>query len=290
MLNSDLALEAKEMYEEDAGEVTEIDGVKAIVTKDGDITVTKVEILNENGEKTLGKAKGTYITIEFENFDLKNISCCVKKQILSLVKNEKRLAVAGLGNALITPDAIGPITVDNLIVTRHILKYHKGKFDDLFGSVSAIKTDVMSKTGAESLDIIKGFVNETSCDLLIAVDALKAREIKRLAKTIQITDTGICPGSGVGNHRKEISKNTLSIPVIAIGVPMVVDTKTVVYDFLPEENKNQLFEKIKDKITPMIVAPKEADELVRKLGITVAYGINLAFHNMDFEDIQGYTE
>ena len=290
MLNSDLALEAKEMYEEDAGEVTEIEGVKATVTKDGDVTVTKVEILNENGEKALGKAKGTYITIEFESFDLRNISNCVKNQILSLVKNQKQLAVAGLGNALITPDAIGPIAVDNLIVTRHILKYHKGKFEDLFGSVSSIKTDVMAKTGAESFDIIKGFVNETNSNLLIAVDALKAREIKRLAKTIQITDTGICPGSGVGNHRKEISEKTLSVPVIAIGVPMVVDTKTVVYDFLPEENKKEIFEKIQDKIVPMIVAPKEADELVQKLGKAVAYGINLAFHNMDFEDIQGYMQ
>ena len=290
MLNSDLALEAKEMYEENAGRITEINGVKATVTRKNDIVVTKVEILNENGENILDKPRGTYITIEFDNFDLKNISCCIKEQILSLVKNKTKLAVAGLGNSLITPDAIGPITVDNLIVTRHILQYHKGKFDNLFGSVSAIKTDVMSKTGAESLDIIKGFVKETNCELLIAVDALKAREINRLAKTIQITDTGICPGSGVGNHRKEISSKTLSIPVIAIGVPMVVDTKTVVYDFLPEENKNELFEKIKDKITPMIVAPKEADELVRKLGTTVAYGINLAFHNMDFEDIQSYTQ
>lgn len=290
MLNSDLALEAKEMYEENAGEITELNGVKAKVTKENDIVVTKVEILNKNGEKLLGKPCGTYITIEFDNFDLKTIAYCIKKQILSLVKDKGKLAVAGLGNALITPDAIGPIAVDNLIVTRHILQYHKGKFDELFGCISAIKTDVMSKTGAESFDIIKGFVKETDCELLIAVDALKAREIKRLAKTIQITNTGICPGSGVGNHRKEISKNTLSIPVIAIGVPMVVDTKTVVYDFLPEDNKNELFENIKDKITPMIVAPKEADELVKKLGTTIAYGINLAFHNMDFEDIQGYTQ
>lgn len=290
MLNSDLALEAKEMYEENAGEITEISGVKATVKKENDILITKVEILNERGERALGKPKGTYITIEFDDFHLKELAFCIKNQILSLVRQKSHLAVAGLGNVLITPDAIGPITVDNLIVTRHILEYNKGKFEDLFGWVSAIKTGVMSRTGIESSDIIKGFVKETGCDLLIAVDALKARETKRLAHAVQITDTGICPGSGVGNHRKEISRNTLSVPVIAIGVPMVVDSKTIVYDFLPEENKDSLFEKIKDDITPMIVAPKESDELVRKLGKTVAYAINLAFHNIEFDDLEGYID
>lgn len=285
MQNFDLALEAKEMYEENAGEITEINGVKAVVTKENDIVVTKVEILNQKGEEALGKPVGKYITIEFENFDLKELAMCIKKQILSLARQNSYLAVAGLGNERITPDAIGPVTVDNLIVTRHILEYNKGRFEDLFGNVSAIKTSVMSKTGAESSDIIKGFVKETDCDLLIAVDALKAKETKRLAKTIQITDTGICPGSGVGNHRKEISRNTLSIPVIAIGVPMVVDTKTIAYDFFDGN-----FSDIKENKTPMIVAPKEADELVVKLGKAVAYGINLAFHNIEFEDIAGYTD
>ncbi len=283
MLNFDLALEAKEMYEENAGEITEINGVKATVTKENDIVVTNVEVLNHKGAEALGKPVGKYITLEFEKFDLKELSDCIKNQILSLAKEKAYLAVAGLGNERITPDAIGPVAVDNLIVTRHILEYNKGKFDDLFGNVSAIKTSVMSKTGAESSDIIKGFVKETGCDLLIAIDALKARDVKRLAKTVQITDTGICPGSGVGNHRKEISKNTLSIPVIAIGVPMVVDTKTIVYEFCEKEDFTK-------NIPPMIVAPKEADELVVKLGKAVAYGINLAFHNIEFEDIAGYTD
>ena len=290
MLNSDLALEAKEMYEENAGELTEISGVKATVKKEKGITITKVEILNEKGEKNLGKPKGKYITIEFDKFDLKALSHCVKDQIEAMTDNKAKVAVAGLGNVLITPDAIGPFAVDNLIVTRHILEYNKGKFDDLFGSVAAIKTGVMSRTGIESSDVIKGFIKETGCELLIVIDALRARDTKRLASTIQITDTGICPGSGVGNHRKEISRKTLSVPVIAIGVPMVVDMKTIVYDYLPQDNKEKIFEEIKDTIAPMIVAPKESDELVRKLAKTVGYGINLAFHNMYFEDIDGYID
>lgn len=300
MLRTDLALEAKEMYEESADDITKISGVKATTVKEESISVTTVEITDEQGSSVLEKPIGTYITIEIEKFRensvfiAKELSDCFCKQLLTLVKEkEPEVLVVGLGNRDIISDAIGPLVTENLIVTKHLLKYTSSKFEDLFGSLSSLKTGVMAQTGMESFEIIQGVVKATRPDVVIVIDSLVSRQTYRVASSIQITDTGICPGSGVGNHRKEISQRTLNVPVIAVGVPMVVDVATIAYDTFKLLKGEESFEKISKAVTDnwgkMLVAPKDTDELTQKFAKIVANGINLAFHKIEYDEIAGYT-
>ena len=239
-VRTDLALEAREKFEEDN---VEIKGVKVEEAYLGetDIKITTMVIETENGAKAMGRPKGNYITIEAPNMDGQDeeyhqqISIELAKIIQKLLpKAEGKISVlvAGLGNREVTPDALGPRVIDNMMITRHVLKEF-GKYafgEEEVSSVSGIVPGVMAQTGMESQEIIRGIVEETKPDVMIAIDALAARSTKRLSRTIQITDTGINPGSGVGNHRHGLSKDTVGIPVIAIGVPTVVDAATIVAD------------------------------------------------------------
>ena len=310
-IHTDLALEEKERFESDH---VEVQGVilEEEYDKEREIRITKVKIETEKGARAMGKPVGTYITMEAPNVAVpdeeyhREISEELAKYIKELIKIEKEdyvVLVAGLGNRQVTPDALGPHVVDNLAITRHIVKEY-GKYamgEDAVHMTSAIVPGVMAQTGMETLEIIKGIVKETKPDLVIAVDALAARNSKRLNRTIQIADTGINPGSGVGNHRNGITEETIGVPVIAIGVPTVVDAATIVNDtmenliaaletsetlkgvgvVLQGYNATEKYELIKELISPhlngMFVTPKDIDETIKRIGYTISEGLNILF-------------
>ncbi len=309
-IRTDLALETQEKMQEDHIELKGVSFLEEKINKS--LTISTVVIETENGAKTMGKPRGTYITIEAGNMDEEDedyhreISVQLAKIIKKLIKGKKEelsVLVVGLGNREVTPDALGPRVVDNLFITRHIVKEY-GKY--AFGSekvnrISSIVPGVMAQTGMESLEIIHGIIDETKPDLVIAVDALAARSTKRLNRTIQVTDTGINPGSGVGNHRHGLNEKSLGVPVISIGIPTVVDAATIVNDTmfnliaalsqnrafdmlgssLEELNDGEKYELIRELLAPnlnaMFVTPKDIDESVKRLSFTISEGINIAF-------------
>lgn len=294
-IHTDLALEDKERFESDNVEISGV-SVEEFYDEENEIRVTEVKILTENGAKNMRKPIGTYITMEMANLVLpdEEYHHAVAEElakyvgnVLNMDKEDYTVLVVGLGNRDVTPDALGPHTVECLNVTRHIVKEY-GKYamgEDSVNMISAIAPGVMAQTGMETYEIIKGISETIKPDAVIVVDALAARNTKRLNRTIQIADTGIHPGSGVGNHRNEISKETLGVPVIAIGVPTVVDAATIVRDTM--ENlvstleSDDKYEMIQDLIAPhlygMFVTPKDIDESIDRIGATIAEGLNILF-------------
>ncbi len=311
-IRTDLALEAKERFESDNVEVKGV-VLEEYYDEELEIKITDVKIQTEKGAKVMGKPVGTYITIEAPDMIApdedyhREISRLLAMQVNELLPDREELSVlvVGLGNRNVTPDALGPDVVDNLSVTRHIVKEY-GKYamgQEQAHLVSAIVPGVMAQTGMETLEIVKGVVDETKPDCIIIVDALAARSTKRLSRTIQIADTGIHPGSGVGNHRRGINAETVGIPVIGIGIPTVVDAATIVNDTMENfvvamESSEALrgvgevlgsytsvekYELIKELISPhlngMFVTPKNVDETVKRLSYTISEGLNMLFSN-----------
>lgn len=278
-VRTDLALEVRESFE---GDDVEIRGVSIEETYDEekDIRVTTVNIETENGAKAMGKPIGTYITLEAPQMSEpdedyhREISEKLAEHLRQLLgtESEKSVLVVGLGNREVTPDALGPETVGNLLITRHIVReYGKAALGkEKVHQVSGIVPGVMAQTGMETFEIVKGVVEETKPDVVIAIDALAARSTKRLNRTIQISDAGIHPGSGVGNHRNSLTKESLGIPVVALGVPTVVTASTIVYDATGNA----------DAITPslngMFVTPKDIDETIKRLSFTISEALNIA--------------
>ena len=262
---------------------------------DRNLTISTVVIETENGAKTMGKPKGTYITIEASNMDEEDedyhreISVQLAKVIKKLLpkhKEEMSVLVVGLGNRDVTPDALGPRVVDNLFITRHILKeYGKYAFGEgKVNRISSIVPGVMAQTGMETAQIIMGVVKELKPDCMIVIDALAARSTARLANTIQLSDTGIMPGSGVGNHRNAINDRNMGVPVIALGVPTVVDAATIVGDALEglldsmdySRRKQVVQDFIPESMSRMYVTPKDVDELVKRISFTISEAVNIS--------------
>ncbi len=297
MIRTDLALEARELYHENAGRVTEIDGVKATVNEYDSMTVTVVEVLNEQGEKAINKKVGKYVTIEvpeFRNFSgiyFEALTLRLKSELEKLLgKKYSNVLVAGLGNHRITPDSIGPKTVDSIIVTRHLHEYGKNCVGKL-GKISAISPGVLGTTGIESADILKGVCTKINPDLVVLVDALASRKASRVATTVQLSTDGLAPGSGIGNMRKEINKDFLGCDVVSIGVPMVINTETIAYDLLLSMGNKTEIEDIKKFLNhndSFIVAPKEADVLAGEMSKVISSAINLVFHDIELDEIDGY--
>ena len=306
---TDLALERRDIYKKINAIDDEIDGIKMQkeIKKEDNVEITRVEILDEKGEEALGKPKGTYITIDVDKIniltedEIENISKILSQEIQKLVneKIEKKdeVLVVGLGNEEVTPDALGPNVIKDIEITRHIIKYMPQYIDENTRSVSAIAPGVLGTTGIETLEIIKGVIENVKPKLLIVIDALASRSIGRISSSIQLSNTGIVPGGGVDNVRKEISINTLGIPVISIGIPTVVETAVVVNDaldifiekmqneaksndYLNNLKKEDNYEKIKEALLPkdynFIVTPKEIDELILNMSNIVARGINMS--------------
>lgn len=316
-IRTDLAMEQKERFESDHVEVSGV-VLEEEYDEEKEIKITTVKIETENGAKTMGKPVGTYLTLEAPNLAAgdegyhREISETLAGFLAEYMQDENKgkeqrdrysVLVVGLGNREVTPDALGPYVVDQLNITRHIVQeYGKYAIEEENGrSVSAVVPGVMAQTGMETAEIIKGIVQETSPDLIMVIDALAARSTKRLNRTIQISDAGIHPGAGVGNHRSAITKDTMGIPVIAIGVPTVVDAATIVNDTMENfiaalETSNSLrgvgvvlqgynsaekYELVKELIAPhlngMFVTPKDIDETIRRISYTISEALNILF-------------
>ena len=305
---TDLASERRELYKKANSLENEIDGIESQKEEiNENIQIERVKITNENGEKAIGKPIGTYITIDIKKLkiaqdeDIQKSSEILSNELRSIIDThidkQGEILVVGLGNIYVTPDALGPKVINEIEVTRHIINYMPQYVKEGTREVSAISPGVLGTTGIETLEILKGIVDNIHPKLLIVIDALASRSIERISSTIQISDTGIVPGAGVGNKRAEISKGTLGIPVVAIGIPTVVETAVLVNDCLDlfitelqenaESNEylNKLkeednYERIKDALLPkdynLIVTPKEIDDLIENMSNIVASGINNA--------------
>ncbi len=282
-IRTDLALESKERLEKDRDEMRGVVFEEQFDEK-RNVTITRVKIETENGAKAVGKPVGTYLTLEAPDMAMadegshREVSEVLAEQLqLLLGQSIESVLVVGLGNREVTPDALGPEVIGNLYITRHILREygHYAFPKRKVASISGIVPGVMAQTGMETLEIVKGIIKETQPQCVIAIDALAARSVKRLGKTIQLADTGINPGSGVGNHRKGLNQETLGVPVIAIGVPTVVDAATIVYDVCQDVDK------IPNGIAGMFVTPKNIDETVKNLSYTISEALNMTFE-MEF--------
>ena len=296
--HTDLALELKEELAETIEKENSFTGIKVQQEMIGDrgLQETIIEIENEAGEKQLGKPKGIYVTLEGENMAENDggfheeMSSHLAKRLKSLLSGKKRLLFIGLGNGEVTPDALGPLVIKNLFVTRHLTGWKEIEGCPV---VAALAPGVMAQTGMETGEIVEGIVKKIHPDALVVIDALAAKSSERLNRTIQISNTGISPGSGVGNHRNEITENTMGIPVIAIGVPTVISIPSLACDIMesfcdsqgegmkniftswPESEKYRFLEKILDKkLRDLFVTPKEIDEAVKRISYTLSEGIN----------------
>lgn len=304
---TDLALERRDIYQK-ANKLNQIDGVESTEEEINDnIKVSRVKITNSKGEEALGKSIGTYVTIDVKKLKMAGeeeiqktsevLTDELKKIVEMHVNNQEDILIVGLGNIYVTPDALGPKVINEIDVTRHIIKYLPQYVDEGTRPVSAISPGVLGTTGIETVEILKGIVENIHPKLLIVIDALASRSIERISSTIQISDTGIVPGAGVGNTREEISENSLGIPVVSIGIPTVVELATLVSDgidifidrlqekaesneYLNKLQQNDKYEEVKEALNVgdynMIVTPKEIDDLIENMKDIVARGINFA--------------
>lgn len=305
---TDLADERRDLYKKANKIENEVDGIEAEEEQITDkIKVTRVRITNEKGEQAIGKKQGNYITIDIQKMNIiteeealkasETLANELKKLVENKIQSKEDVLIVGLGNEEVTPDALGPNVVKDIEVTRHIINYLPQYIDENARPVSAIAPGVLGTTGIETLEVIKGVVDNIKPKLLIVIDALASRSMERISSTVQLSDTGIVPGAGVGNTRKELTENTLGIPVIALGIPTVVETAVVVNDALDlfieklqqEANSNDYlnqlkeednYEQIKEALLPkdfnFIVTPKEIDELILNMSEVVARGINMS--------------
>ena len=304
---TDLALERRDIYQK-ANNLKQIDGVESTEEKINEkLKVTRVEITNRNGEKAIGKPIGNYVTIDVKNLklaedeDIQRASEVVANELRKIIElhTDKHgdILVVGLGNIYVTPDALGPKVINDIEVTRHMIKYLPQYVKEGARNVSAISPGVLGTTGIETVEILKGIVENIHPKLIIVIDALASRSIERISSTVQISDTGIVPGAGVGNTRKEISQRTLGVPVVAIGIPTVVETAVLVNDsldlfisklqdeaksndYLNKLKNDDNYEEIKEVLIPkdynLIVTPKEIDDLIENMSKIVSTGINQA--------------
>ena len=293
---TDLASERRDIYKQASKEKGEIDGIESEKQEiDENIKVEKVIITNENGEKAIGKPKGNYITIDVKNLKIAQedeinkasevLSTELKKILDSHIDKQGEVLVVGLGNIYVTPDSLGPKVINEIDVTRHIINYLPQYVEEGTRMVSAIAPGVLGTTGIENIHP----------KLVIVIDALASRSIERISSTVQLSDTGIVPGAGVGNTRSEITIKTLGIPVIAIGIPTVVETAVLVNDsldlfieklqdeaksndYLNKLKEEDNYEEIKEALIPkdynLIVTPKEIDSLIENMKEIVSRGIN----------------
>ncbi len=299
---TDLATERRDIYKKANSIENDINGIESTKEEINDkISVEKVKILNEEGEKAIGKPIGSYITIDIKKLklaqeeDIQKASEVLTNELKNILdmhtQKQDEIIIVGLGNIYVTPDSLGPKVINEIDVTRHLIKYVPDVVGKDTRSVSAVAPGVLGTTGIETVEILKGIIENTHPKLVVVIDALASRSIERISSTIQISDTGIIPGGGVGNARTEISEKTLGIPVIALGIPTVVETAVLVNDslnlfidklqndaksnsYLNEIKEKDNYEEIKDALNPsdynMIVTPKEIDDLIENMKDIVA--------------------
>lgn len=286
---SDLALEAKRIWSED--NLSDLEGASEETRTEKGFEVVTVHITDDRAAAELCKPKGRYVTVELGRFlrreddafsDGAQVIAGVLRELLG---EGVSTLVVGLGNPAITPDALGHLTVRNILVTRHLREQSPDTFG-AFGSVAAVEPGVLGTTGVESADLVEAVVRKIRPDAVIAVDALASRSAGRVCTTVQISDTGIVPGSGVGNARSALSRETLGVPVIALGVPTVVDAATLALDLAREAGSELDGEELRRRSGGMIVTPREIDANVANISRLIGYGIDLAMHpGLTVEDI-----
>lgn len=296
-VRTDLAMEARELWRKSAGETTELPGVEADERSQDGFKVTTVKILNEEGERELGKPVGKYVTVELDGFIRRDENAFSEgaaliadelREILRLGADDVVL-VAGLGNAAITPDAIGPEAVDSVMVTRH-LKERVPEYFENFREVAAIQTGVLGTTGMESADLISAVCERLRPDAVIAIDALASCRMDRLCRTLQISDIGIVPGSGVGNRRAALNRASLGVPVIAMGVPTVMDAAVLAVEYAERAGVEVADAESFKREAEMIVTPKDIDRTVQDMAKLIGYAINLALHDgLTVEDVDMFV-
>ena len=307
---TDLALERRDLYNKANNIEKDIDGIEAEDEKvDDNITISRVKVTNEKGEEAIGKKQGNYITIDVKNLKIANeeeiqktseiVTNELRKLINEHVQENGSVLIVGLGNIYVTPDSLGPKVINEIDITRHLLEYMPEVLDKNTREVSAISPGVLGTTGIETMEILKGIIDNTKPQLVIIIDALASRNIERISSSVQIADTGIVPGAGVENARKELTENTLGVPVIAMGIPTVVEAATIAADsltlfinkaqengesndFLNKLQEEDKYKIIKEILAPeeynFIVTPKEIDSLIEKMKDIVARGINFAIN------------
>jgi len=320
---TDLALEAKELA--DAGGAG-IPGVHSDTAEEDGVLVTRLEVQNEAGARLIGKMPGRYVTLEVP--ELRNGDSQLQDRVATLfarefeaflerigVRADDRVLVVGLGNWNVTPDALGPLVVENIMVTRHYFELMPDRVAPGYRPVSAVAPGVLGITGIESSEIVMGIVQRTQPNLIIAVDALASRALERVNTTIQIADNGIHPGSGIGNKRKGLTQEILGVPVIAIGVPTVVYASTIVgntmelmmahfrkqqgntqqiFGLLDSVQENDRLQLVREVLQPLghdlLVTPKEIDQFIEDIANIVASGLNAALHDaIDSSNVAAYT-
>ena len=303
---TDLASERRDIYNKANKLENDIDGIESEKEEiNENLKIERVKITNENGEKAIGKPIGNYITIDVKKLKIaqdediekaaETLANELKKVVDMHIDNQGEVLVVGLGNIYVTPDSLGPKVINEIEVTRHIIKYLPQYVEEGTREISAVSPGVLGTTGIETVEILKGIVDNVKPKLVIVIDALASRSIERISSTVQISDTGIVPGAGVGNTRNEISIKTLGIPVIAIGIPTVVETAVLVNDsldlfikklqdeaksndYLNNLRQEDNYEEIREVLVPndynLIVTPKEIDDLIENMKDIVAKGIN----------------
>ncbi|WP_240762772.1 GPR endopeptidase [Paenibacillus thalictri] len=322
---ADLALDARDLASRASGNQS-IPGVDASEQDENGIKITVIDITSDEGAKAMGKLPGHYVTVEVpalrqKDSDLQDRVATKLAQEFELflqklgISKTAKVLIIGLGNWNVTPDALGPIVVENVMVTRHYFELMPDQVSAGYRAVSAIAPGVLGTTGIESSEIVQGIVEKSRPDLVIAIDALASRSLERVNTTIQIADTGIHPGSGIGNKRKGLTKETLGVPVIAIGVPTVVYASTIVnsvIDMMHKHFKQQTantgqilgmldqlqdserLELVKEVLNPvghdLLVTPKEIDQFIEDIGNIIASGLNAALHEaIDVDNVAAYT-
>ncbi len=286
---TDLVIERKEILDEEAKDTGSLDGVHMQkIDYDEGVVATRIRITNPAGAAMMEKPMGSYITIEAEGIPEEKDG--IKEKVEKAVAEELRqlitfhyhlkVLVAGLGNRMVTPDSLGPQVASRIRVTRHLFIMFEADGDDEMSNVSCIAPGVMATTGMETADIVKKAVEVTKPELVIVIDSLAARSIERVSTTIQITDTGISPGAGMGNNRMGINEETLGVKVIAIGVPTVIDATTIIRDALMEnvESAQKIDAYIEKYDQQMIVTSTDIDMLIKDFSDVIANGINKVLH------------
>jgi len=323
-VRTDLALEARDMAAQARG--GDIPGVASETTEDEGIKVTKIHVQNEAAARTLGKMIGRYITIEVpelrgQDSELQDRVATKFAQLFEQflvdigIGPKAKVLVIGLGNWNVTPDALGPIVVENMLVTRHFFELMPDQVSPGYRPVSAVAPGVLGTTGIESSEIVQGIVEKSRPDLVIAVDALASKALERVNTTIQIADTGIHPGSGIGNKRKGLTRETLGVPVVAIGVPTVAYASTIVNSCIDmmmghfskqtqntdhilgmvgTMQENERLKLVKEVLDPLghdlLVTPKEIDQFIEDIANIIANGLNAALHEaIDSSNVAAYT-
>ena len=317
-IRTDLALEEKESFPGDGGEIHGV-SLKEWQDKEGNFKITEVIVLDEEGAQAMGKPVGTYMTLEAKNLKWREqeyhteLAKELARQIARLMKKqhireEGDILVVGLGNEAVTPDSLGPMVVSQLRISRHLKKKYRQEMFGSSRSVSALVPGVMAQTGMETAEIIRGVVQETKPDMVLVIDALAARSVRRLGNTIQLSDTGIAPGSGVGNHRSAITEEVLGVPVLAVGVPTVVGAAAIAHDTVgaliqvlhreqitenigqyienmdPEEQYAFIREILDPELGNRYVTEPDIDETIRQLGALISDGIHRAVYPEDEEE------